>query len=46
MIKDKDGVKLQYPDRCCFECKKYPCMNNMESFKCDFAKYGCKDYTC
>ena len=42
--KDKDGVKLMFPDRSCRQCKKYPCMQNFGLFKCDFAKYGCKQF--
>ncbi len=42
--KDKDGIKLKFPTRSCKQCKKYPCMKNFELFKCDFAKYGCKQF--
>lgn len=37
------NIKLKYPDRTCKKCKYYPCME-MSCLKCDFAKYGCKDY--
>ncbi len=42
--KDKDGIKLKFPTRSCKQCKKYPCILNFELFKCDFAKYGCKQF--
>lgn len=44
-IKDINNIKYKFPEKTCKECKKYPCMINMDIFKCDFAKYGCKDYT-
>lgn len=43
-IKDKDGVKIKYPERSCSQCIRYPCMQNMDEFKCDIAKYGCRDF--
>lgn len=42
--KDKDGIKFQFPERTCEECAFYPCFEGIKSAKCDFAKYGCKDY--
>lgn len=42
--KDRNGIKLKFSDRSCKQCKKYPCMQNFELFKCDFAKYGCKQF--
>ena len=42
--KDRNGIKLKFPDRSCKQCKKYSCMQNFELFKCDFAKYGCKQF--
>ena len=44
IIKDEFGIQLKYPDRDCKECRKYPCMQNFSIFKCNFAKYGCKDF--
>jgi hypothetical protein len=44
IIKDEFGIQLKYPDRDCKLCKRYPCMQNFSIFKCNFAKYGCKDY--
>ncbi len=44
IVKDKSGVKLKYPDRTCKECKKYPCIKNMDKLRCDMAKYGCNKY--
>ena len=43
-IKDKDGVKLKYPERSCSQCIRYPCMQNMNEFKCNIAQYGCRDF--
>lgn len=44
MEKDKNGVVYKYPDRSCKECNKYPCFEEIDTCKCDFAKYGCKTY--
>ena len=44
IVKDEFGIQLKYPDRSCKSCKQYPCMQNFEIFKCDFASYGCKDF--
>lgn len=43
MEKDKNGIVYKYPKRSCKLCLKYACLD-MTNFKCDFAKYGCKDY--
>ena len=40
-LKDKDGIKLKYPERSCSQCIRFPCMQNMEELKCNMAKYGC-----
>lgn len=45
IIKDDFGIQLKYPERECKSCMRYPCMQNFEIFKCDFAKYGCKDWS-
>ena len=45
IIKDEFGIQLKYPDRDCKDCRRYPCMQNFEIFKCNFAKYGCRDYS-
>lgn len=42
VVKDKWGIKLKYPTRSCIECGLYPCFENMQRCKCNFAKYGCK----
>lgn len=42
--KDRDGVKYQYPERTCIECRKYPCFRGIEKRQCDYAKYGCINY--
>lgn len=44
IIKDEFGIQLKYPDRDCKLCRRYPCMQNFEIFKCNFASYGCRDY--
>lgn len=41
---DRWGIKYQYPDRTCKDCVDYPCIQNQQILKCDFAKYGCKKY--
>lgn len=43
VITDVNGVVYKFPERKCTDCKKYPCLVG-NKFKCDFAKYGCKDY--
>jgi hypothetical protein len=43
--KDKNGVKLKFPDRTCKECKRYPCFIGIENTLSDFAKYGCIFYS-
>lgn len=43
--RDKDGIKLKYPERTCSQCKKYPCFDKMDILNFDFAKYGCSDFT-
>lgn len=41
---DRWGIKYQYPDRACEDCVSYPCIQNQHTLKCDFAKYGCRNY--
>ena len=41
---DRWGIKYQYPDRTCEDCVSYPCIQNQHTLKCDFAKYGCRNY--
>lgn len=43
--KDAWGIKLKYPDRKCIECKRYPCFDNIQNCKSDFAQYGCTIYS-
>ena len=43
-LKDKDGIKLKYPERSCSQCIRFPCMQNMEELKCNMAKYGCREF--
>ena len=42
--KDSEGVKYKYLDRSCRQCKRCPCFEGIEICKCDFAKYGCRQY--
>ncbi len=42
MFKDKDGFHYKHPERNCKNCKKYPCLNNMDKLYSNFAAYGCK----
>jgi hypothetical protein len=44
-MKDKDGIKLKFPERSCSLCKKYPCFVGIKKCVCDFAKYGCIYYS-
>lgn len=44
IIKDRDGIKLKFHERSCKDCLSYPCMQNMNQFKCDIAKYGCRGF--
>jgi hypothetical protein len=45
MYRDRDGVTYKHPERSCKRCLKYPCLPNMDSLYCDFAKYGCKHWS-
>lgn len=42
--RDSQGVHFKYIDRSCKMCSHCPCFEGMEYCKCDFAKYGCKDF--
>lgn len=44
-VKDSDGKKLKFPERDCANCKRYKCLMNMNMLKCNFAKYGCINYS-
>ncbi len=44
IFKDPDGFYYKFPERSCKRCLKYPCINNMDNLKSDFAKYGCKNW--
>ena len=44
IIKDRNGIKLKFPEMSCKDCLSYPCMQNMNQFKCDIAKYGCRGF--
>lgn len=45
MYRDRDGVTYKHPERSCKRCLKYPCLPNIDSLYCDFAKYGCKHWS-
>lgn len=42
--RDADGIIYQRPDHSCKWCSKFPCVEGIESFDVDFAKYGCIEY--
>lgn len=44
MFRDRDGFHYKHPERSCNHCKNYPCVTNMHILKCNFAKYGCKNF--
>lgn len=44
VLKDSQGIIYKHPERTCKDCKKNPCMKGMETFVCDFAKYGCRQF--
>lgn len=44
ILRDKDGITFKYPNRRCKDCKEFPCIKNMSKLKCDFAKYGCRNF--
>lgn len=44
IFKDPDGFHYKHPERSCNRCKNYPCIDNMNNLKGDFAKYGCKGW--
>ena len=46
IVKDKDGIKLKFPDRSCKDCLKYPCFEGIDNCICDMAKYGCTFWKC
>lgn len=43
-FKDEDGFHYKHPERSCKRCLKYPCIDNMQILKSNFASYGCKHY--
>ena len=43
--KDKDGFSYKHPERSCLRCLNYPCLPHMDRLLCDFAKYGCKNWS-
>lgn len=34
----------KFPDRSCLKCTAYKCFYGQDAERCDFAKYGCRDY--
>lgn len=42
--KDEFGVKLQFPNRRCVNCVKYPCFKDIDKCRSNFAAYGCIYY--
>lgn len=43
--RDPSGIIYKFPYRTCRECDRYPCFYGISTLSCDFAKYGCKEYT-
>lgn len=43
--KDREGLVYKHPERSCDRCLKYPCIDNMNVLRCNFAKYGCKNWS-
>lgn len=41
---DKYGIKYQFPERRCKNCKLYPCRDDIDVLDVDFARYGCIHY--
>lgn len=41
VFKDPDGVVYAHPERSCKNCLNFPCLDNMQELRSDFAKYGC-----
>lgn len=41
----KAKTKWKQPLRTCKECARYPCFIGIDNLSCDFAKYGCREYT-
>lgn len=42
---DENGIPYKHPERNCKKCLNYPCINNMDILKSNFAAYGCKNYS-
>ncbi len=44
--REKEHKKYwKFPERSCKTCTKYECFRGQEDSVCDFAKYGCVNYT-
>ena len=44
IFKDSDGFTYAHPERSCKRCLNYPCLENMDTLRSDFAKYGCVNF--
>lgn len=45
IFKDDAGLAYAHPERSCKKCLRYPCLDNMDKLKSDFAKYGCVKFS-
>ena len=44
IFKDKDNFHYRFPQNSCKRCLNYPCLEEMDKLKSDFAKFGCRNY--
>ena len=44
IFKDENGFHYRFPERSCDRCLKYPCVDDMQILKGNFAKYGCENW--
>jgi hypothetical protein len=44
-FKDDNGLVYAHPERSCKTCLNYPCLENMDTLRSDFGRYGCKNYS-
>lgn len=43
-IENLHKKEWKFPERSCLKCSLYSCFRGQDPERCDFAKYGCKDY--
>jgi hypothetical protein len=44
IFKDKDNFHYRFPQNSCKRCLNYPCLEEMNKLKSDFAKFGCRNF--